>query len=333
MTRIAINGFGRIGKMALRCIMERNLDLEVVAVNDLSGTKVAAHLFEFDSTYGRFPGEVSYTEKEIVVNGKHIHVCMDRDPKNLPWKELGVDIVLECTGVFRTKEKASQHLEAGAKKVILSAPAKDEVDATVVMGVNEDIIDKENHKIISNASCTTNCLAPVVKVLQENFGIKHGIMNTIHAYTADQRLLDSSHKDCRRARSACESIIPTKTGAAQAIGLVIPELAGKLDGFALRVPTPTVSTVDLSFESERPLSTEAINAAFKKASENEMKGILGYEERPLVSIDYRKDERSTIIDAELTRSMGPNFAKVIAWYDNEWGYANRLVDLAVYVSR
>jgi glyceraldehyde 3-phosphate dehydrogenase len=332
MKRIAINGFGRIGKMALRVIFERHSDLEVVAINDLAGTAVASHLFEFDSTYGRFPGEVSYNEKEIIINGKHIHICADRDAEKLPWKELDIDIVLECTGVFRTKELASKHLKAGAKKVLISAPAKDAVDATVVFGVNEHTVDKKNHTIISNASCTTNCLAPVVKVLHEEFGMKHGLMNTIHAYTADQRLLDSSHKDCRRARSACESIIPTKTGAAQAISLVIPELSGKLDGFAMRVPTPTVSTVDLSFETEKPVTVESINALFQKVSQTSMKNIIGYEERPLVSIDYRKDDRSAIFDGTLTRTMGNHFAKIVAWYDNEWGYANRLIDLTEYIA-
>lgn len=332
MKRIAINGFGRIGKMALRVIFERHSDLEVVAINDLAGTAVASHLFEFDSTYGRFPGEVSYTDTEIVINGKHIHICADRDAEKLPWKELDIDIVLECTGVFRTKELASKHLKAGAKKVLISAPAKDEVDATVVFGVNEHVIDKKNHTIISNASCTTNCLAPVVKVLHEEFGIKHGLMNTIHAYTADQRLLDSSHKDCRRARSACESIIPTKTGAAQATSLVIPELEGKLDGFAMRVPTPTVSTLDLSFETEKPVTVESINDLFQNVSQTSMKNIIGYEERPLVSIDYRQDKRSAIFDGTLTRTMGKNFAKIVAWYDNEWGYANRLIDLTEYIA-
>lgn len=332
MVRVAINGFGRIGKMALRSIIERNLPIEVVAINDLSGTEYAAHLFEFDSTYGRFQGTVSHDENHIIVNGKKILVCADRDPTKLPWGDLKVDVVLECTGIFRSKEKASLHLQAGAKKVIISAPAKDDVDANIVIGVNEEILKSED-KIISCASCTTNCLAPVVKVLNDTFGIKGGLMNTIHAYTNDQRLLDAPHDDLRRARAAAESIIPTKTGAAKAVALVIPAMKGKLDGFALRVPTITVSCVDFSFESEKELSVEAIHDAIKKASEGHLKGILGFETRPLVSIDYRKDNRSSIVDASMTKTLGTKFAKVVAWYDNEWGYACRLVELAVLAGK
>ena len=327
MIRIAINGFGRIGKMALRNIIERDLPLKVVAINDLTGTANAAHLFQFDSTYGQFKGTVEHDDESITINGKRTLVCADRDPTKLPWKELDIDIVLECTGVFRTREKAALHLQAGAKKVIISAPAKDEVDATIVMGVNENEL-KSTDTIISNASCTTNCLAPVAKVLHENFGIINGLMNTIHAYTANQNLLDSAHKHLRRARSAPDSIIPTSTGAAKAVGIVIPELNGKIDGFAMRVPLPTVSTVDFTFESEKELSFDAINKCIKNAAEGDYKGIIGYEERPLVSIDYRGDLRSGILDAPLTRVMGKNFAKVVIWYDNEWGYANRLIDLA-----
>ncbi len=332
MTRIAINGFGRIGKLALRSILERNLSVEVVAVNDLSGTETAAHLFQFDSAYGRFPGTVQHNNENLIINGKKIKVCADREPENLPWKELGVDIVLECTGVFRTREGATKHLKAGAKRVIISAPGKDEIDGTFVMGVNEKSF-KDSDVIISNASCTTNCIAPVVKVLNDNFGIERGLMNTVHSYTSSQPVIDAAQKDLRRSRAAGESIIPTTTGAAKAVSLVIPELEGKLDGFAIRIPTLTVSIVDLTFETKKDISVEIINKAFKKASEGELKGILGYEERPLVSIDYRKDSRSSIIDAELTKTMGAKFAKVVAWYDNEWGYACRLVDLAEYISR
>lgn len=328
MVRVAINGFGRIGKMALRSILERNLPIEVVAVNDTSGVEYSAHLFEFDSTYGRFPGTVSHDENHLIINGKSILVCSDRDPLNLPWKELNVDVVLECTGVFRSKEKAGLHIKAGAKKVIISAPAKDDVDADIVIGVNEEVL-KPEHQIISCASCTTNCLAPVVKVLHDTFGVKGGLMNTIHAFTNDQRLLDAPHDDLRRARAAGESIIPTKTGAAKAVALVIPDMKGKLDGFALRVPTVTVSCVDFSFESEKELSVEAIHEAFRKAELGHMKGILALETRPLVSIDFRKDDRSAIVDASLTKILGKNFGKIVAWYDNEWGYSNRLVELAV----
>ena len=332
MTRIAINWFGRIGKLALKSIIERDLKwLEVIAVNDLSGSEIAAHLFEFDSTYGKFPWTVSYDDDNIIVNGKKIKVCAERNPENLPWNELKIDIVLECTWVFRTKEWAFKHIKAWAKKVIISAPAKDEIDGTYVIWVNEELV-KNTDIIISNASCTTNCLAPVVKVLNDNFKIIWWLMNTIHSYTWDQRVLDSAHKDLRRWRTATESIIPTSTWAAKAVWIVIPELKWKLEGFAMRIPTPTVSCVDFTFETEKEIDIEKINQALKKSSENELKWILWFETRPLVSIDYRKDDRSSIIDADLTKTMWKHMWKIVAWYDNEWGYASRLVDLAKIIS-
>ncbi len=328
MTRIAINWFGRIGKLALKSIIERDLKwLEVIAVNDLSWSETAAHLFEFDSTYWKFPWTVSYDDDNIIVNGNKIKVCAERNPENLPWNELKIDIVLECTWVFRTKEWAFKHITAWAKKVIISAPAKDEIDGTYVIWVNEEQV-KNTDIIISNASCTTNCLAPVVKVLNDNFKIIWWLMNTIHSYTWDQRVLDSAHKDLRRWRTATESIIPTSTWAAKAVWIVIPELKWKLEGFAMRIPTPTVSCVDFTFETEKEIDIEKINNAFKKSSENELKWILWFETRPLVSIDYRKDNRSSIIDADLTKTMWKHMWKIVAWYDNEWGYASRLVDLA-----
>ncbi len=330
MKKVAINGFGRIGRMALASILKRKMNLEVVAINDLAPAETMAHLFEFDSTYGKFEGEVSYTENSMTVNGKEIPIYTEKDPTVLPWKELEVDLVLECTGVFRTRETASQHLVAGAKRVVLSAPAKSEIDGTFVMGVNEAQYDPEKHFIISNASCTTNGLAPVAKVLHEKFGIEKGLMTTIHSYTGDQRLLDAPHKDLRRARSANLSMVPTTTGAAKAVALVIPELDGKLNGCAVRVPTPTVSIVDLTVNLNRATSKEEINEELKKASENELAGILGYEERPLVSVDYKMDSRSSIVDAKATQLIGNNMVKILAWYDNEWGYANRLVELAQY---
>lgn len=332
MKKIAINGFGRIGRMALSAIIKRKMNLEVVAINDLAPAETLAHLFEFDSTYGRFDGEVSHTEDSLIVNGKKIAVYTEKDPTQLPWKDLEIDVVLECTGFFCTRESASMHLQAGAKRVILSAPAKGDIDGTFVMGVNEGDFDPIKHFIISNASCTTNGLAPVAKVLDENFGIEKGLMTTIHSYTGDQRLLDAPHKDLRRARSAGLSMVPTTTGAAKAVGLVLPHLLGKLNGCSIRVPTPTVSLVDLTVELKNASSVEAINVAFKKASENELAGILGYEERPLVSIDFKMDARSSIVDAASTQLIGNNMVKVLAWYDNEWGYANRLVDLALYTT-
>jgi glyceraldehyde 3-phosphate dehydrogenase len=330
-TKVAINGFGRIGRLVLRTIMERHPDeLDVVAINDLFSIQTNALLFKHDSTFGDYKGEVSYDEDAIIVDGKEIKVFAIRNPEELPWGEMGVDIVVESTGIFRDRVGASKHLTAGAKKVIISAPAKGE-DLTIVIGVNEGLYDPDKHHIISNASCTTNCLAPVAKVLQDTFGIEYGLMTTIHSYTNDQNILDQGHKDMRRARAAALNIIPTTTGAAKAVALVIPELEGIVDGMAMRVPTPTSSVVDLVVTLKKPATAEEVNAAFKKASEGKLKGILGYSEEPLVSMDYKGDNRSSIVDAELTKSMGPNFVKVISWYDNEWGYSCRIGDLAVLI--
>lgn len=334
MKKVAINGFGRIWRLALRTYFENfdNADIEIVAINDPSGTEVSAHLFEFDSNYWRFKWEVSHWEDFLKINWKKIASFSDRDPLNLPWKDLWVDIVLECTWFFCDKEWASKHIKSWAKKVIISAPWKWCIDWTFVYWVNHEDYDSEKHTIISNASCTTNCLAPVAKVINDEFWIKNALMNTIHSYTWDQRLLDSSHKDLRRARNACDSIIPTKTWAAKAVSLVIPELEWKVDWFALRVPTSTVSCVDLAFETEKEISLESLNWVLKKASEWKLKWILWFESRPLVSIDYRWDTDSSIIDSALTRVMWNNFWKIIAWYDNEYGYATRLLDMANYIS-
>ena len=325
--RIGINGFGRIGRQVLKAMGERlPADIEVVAINDLMDAETNAHLLKYDSTYGKFPGTVEVKGQNLVVNGREITVLSERNPAELPWGEMGVDIVLESTGIFRDRAGASKHLEAGAKKVIISAPAKGE-DLTIVLGVNQDKYDPAKHAIISNASCTTNCLAPAAKVVFDNLGIVRGLMTTIHSYTNDQRILDLPHTDLRRARAAGLNIIPTTTGAAKAVALVIPELKGKFDGFALRVPTPTVSIVDFVAETEKPTTTEDLNAMFKAASEGELKGILGYSEEPLVSTDYRGDPRSSIIDSLSTMVMGGNLVKVITWYDNEWGYSCRVADL------
>ncbi|WP_027308944.1 type I glyceraldehyde-3-phosphate dehydrogenase [Caloramator sp. ALD01] len=330
--KVAINGFGRIGRNAFKIAQTRlNKDVEIVAINDLTDAKTLAHLLKYDSCFGKFDGTVEATENSLIVNGKEIRVYAEKDPKNLPWKDLGVDIVIESTGLFTKREKAAAHLEAGAKKVLISAPATDE-DITIVMGVNEKDYDPANHHIISNASCTTNCLAPFAKVLDEKFGIVKGLMTTVHSYTNDQRILDLPHKDLRRARAAAESIIPTTTGAAKAVGKVLPNLKGKLNGFALRVPTPTVSVTDLVVEVTRPTTVEEVNAALKEAAEGEMKGILGYSEEPLVSIDYRGDERSSIVDALSTMVIEGNMVKVVSWYDNEWGYSNRIIDLVNYIA-
>ncbi|MDH7568454.1 MAG: type I glyceraldehyde-3-phosphate dehydrogenase [Armatimonadota bacterium] len=331
--KVGINGFGRIGRQAFRAIQERyGSELDVVAVNDLTDAKTLAHLLQFDSNYGHYPAKVTAGEGEIFVGGKSIRVLSQRDPGQLPWKDLGVQIVLESTGFFTDGTKAKAHIDAGAKKVLISAPAKN-VDLTVVLGVNGDAYDPAKHHIISNASCTTNCLAPVAKVLLDNFGIEKGFMNTIHSYTNDQRILDLPHDDLRRARAAALSIIPTTTGAARAINLVIPELGGKMDGIALRVPTPTVSIVDLTVTLTKSATKEEINAAFKAAAEGSMKGYLGYEERPLVSMDFKGDSRSSIVDALSTAVMGGNMAKVLSWYDNEWGYSCRLADLTAIVAK
>mgnify|MGYP001001628367 FL=1 len=330
--KVAINGFGRIGRNAFKVAVEKYADkMEIVAINDLTDAKTLAHLLEFDSLFGKFEGTVEVKDDALVVNGKEVKIFAERDPANLPWKELGVEIVIESTGIFRSKETAGKHIEAGAKKVIISAPAKNE-DITIVMGVNEDKYDPANHHIISNASCTTNCLAPFAKVIHEKFGINKGLMTTVHSYTNDQRILDLPHSDLRRARAAAESIIPTTTGAAKAVALVLPELKGKLNGFAMRVPTPTVSVVDLVVELAKPATAEEINAALKEAAEGPMKGVLGYEERPLVSVDFKKDPRSSIIDAPSTMVIGDNMAKIVSWYDNEWGYSNRIVDLVNYIA-
>ncbi|NLG06848.1 type I glyceraldehyde-3-phosphate dehydrogenase [Candidatus Peribacteria bacterium] len=331
---IAINGFGRIGRQALRIILKHHPELTVVLINDLTDDATLAHLFQFDSTYGTFDGDVAIKEGNLVIGGKSITSTAEKDPAMLPHRDLHVDVVLECTGVFRTREQCKMHLDAGAKKVIISAPAKDEIDGTFVIGVNEETYDPTTMHILSNASCTTNCLAPMVKVIHENFTIKEGFMTTIHSYTNDQRILDFPHKDLRRARSAAENIIPTSTGAAKAIGLVLPELQGKLDGISIRVPTPTGSITDLVSVIEKDVTADAVNAAFKTAATGKLKGILGYEERPLVLKDFVGDPRSCIIDAQNTtviRAGGVTLLKTLAWYDNEWGYSNRLVELAKIV--
>ena len=330
--RIAINGFGRVGRAALRAALERDLDLEFVAINDLADDASLAHLLKHDSVYGRFAEEVETGEGSISVDGIAIPVFHEADPADLPWHELGVDVVLECTGRFRSRADAAGHLDAGARKVIVSAPMKDP-DATVVLGVNfEEAYDPQTHSVVSNASCTTNCLAPVAKVLHEAVGIRHGQMTTIHAYTADQRLVDLPHKDLRRARAAAINLVPTSTGAAKAIGLVIPELAGKLHGFAVRAPIPTGSIVDLTVEASRTTTAEEINAAFDEhADVGALEGILAYSEEPLVSTDVVASPYSAVFDAPLTSVVGGSQVKVIAWYDNEWGYSNRLVELATKV--
>lgn len=330
--KIGINGFGRIGRNAFKIAQERlNQGVEVVAINDLTDPKTLAHLLKYDSLFGKFNGTVEVGENCLIVNGKEVKIFAERDPKNLPWKELGVDIVVESTGLFTKREKAAAHLEAGAKKVIISAPATDE-DITIVLGVNEEKYDPANHHVISNASCTTNCLAPFAKVLDENFGIEKGLMTTVHSYTNDQNILDLPHKDLRRARAAAESIIPTTTGAAKAVSLVLPQLKGKLNGFAMRVPTPTVSVTDLVCEVKKETTAEEVNAALKKAAEGELKGIMAFSDEPLVSMDYRGDAHSSIVDGLSTMVIGGNMVKVVSWYDNEWGYSNRIVDLVNYVA-
>lgn len=330
MTKVGINGFGRIGREVFR-VAFTNPDVEVVAVNDLTDAETLAHLLKYDSVHGTFPYEVTVDGDCIVVDGKKVQVLAQTDPAKLPWGELGVEIVVESTGRFTDGPKAAAHIEAGAKKVIISAPAKQE-DITIVMGVNEDKYDPDNHHIISNASCTTNCLAPFTKVLMEKFGIESGLMTTVHSYTNDQRILDLPHKDLRRARAAACSIIPTTTGAAKAVALVLPELKGKLNGFAMRVPTPNVSITDLTVLLQKDTTAEEINAALKEAAEGKLKGILGYNELPLVSRDYNGCPLSSIVDGLSTMMVGPRMAKVVSWYDNEWGYSNRVVDLACYIA-
>lgn len=328
--KIGINGFGRIGRNYFRAAMAQGSDLEIVAVNDLTDTKTLAHLLKYDSITGRLDATVEVEGNQIIVDGKAITVLEDRDPANLPWGDLGVDIVIESTGFFTTAEGARKHIDAGAKKVLISAPATGE-DATFVMGVNHESYDPENHHIISNASCTTNCLAPLAKVFNDAFGIEHGLMTTVHAYTADQNLQDGPHRDLRRARAAAINIVPTSTGAAKAIGLVMPELIGKLDGFALRVPVPTGSITDLTVVSTRSASVDDIKAAYQEAAGGYLKGILKYTEDPIVSSDIVSDPHSTIFDSGLLRVIG-NQVKLSGWYDNEWGYSNRLVDLTEYVA-
>lgn len=330
MTRIGINGFGRIGRNYLRAALAQNSDLEIVAVNDLSDPKSLAHLLKYDSVGGRLDAAVSVDGDSIVVNGKSIKVLAERDPAKINWAELGVEIVVESTGFFTNANDARKHIEGGAKKVIISAPATGE-DATFVIGVNEHLYEPDNHHVISNASCTTNCLAPLAKVFMDNFGIKNGLMTTIHAYTADQNLQDGPHSDLRRSRAAAINIVPSSTGAAKAIGIVIPELKGKLDGFALRVPVPTGSITDLTLVTEKTVTVEEINAAFKKAAEGELKGILMYTEDPIVSSDIVGDPHSSIYDSGLVRVID-NTVKLSSWYDNEWGYSNRLVELTALVA-
>jgi len=331
--RVAINGFGRIGRNFLRCwALREHSNFEVVAINDTSDPKTNAHLLKYDSMLGTFSGSVQSDDSSITVNGKTAKCVSDRNPENLPWKSWEIDLIIESTGVFISKEGASKHIKAGAKKVLITAPGKNE-DGTFVVGVNDKDYDHHKHNIISNASCTTNCLAPVAKVLHEKFGIIKGTMTTTHSYTGDQRLLDASHRDVRRARAAAINIVPTTTGAAKAVGLVLPALSGKLNGIALRVPTPNVSVVDLVVQVETNTFAEQVNEALKESAEGELKGILEYSDLPLVSSDYRGHDASSIVDASLTLVMGGDMVKVVAWYDNEWGYSQRVVDLAELVAK
>lgn len=330
MVKIAINGFGRIGRLVFRAAFGQP-GVEIVAINDMADAAVNAHLLKYDSVHGTWDKEVAIDGDIMLVDGTPIKVCSEKDPAALPWGDLGVDVVVESTGVFNDAKKACAHLQGGAKKVVLTAPGKNE-DITIVMGVNEEAYDAANHHIISNASCTTNCLAPVAKVLDAQFGIKRGLMTTIHSYTNDQRILDRDHKDFRRARAAACSMIPTTTGAAKAVALVLPQLAGKLNGFAVRVPTANVSMVDLVAELDKPASAAEINAALKAAAENELKGILGYNELPLVSVDYNGCQNSSTVDGLSTMVIEDSMVKVVAWYDNEWGYSNRVVDLVKYIA-
>lgn len=331
--RVGINGFGRIGRQSLKAILDHYPDdVEVVAINDLTDTQTNAHLLRYDSTYGRFPGEVEATADSLIVNGHKVQVISQRDPAQIPWGDLGVQVVIESTGFFTDAAKASAHLKGGAKKVIISAPAKGE-DLTIVLGVNDNMYDPAKHHIISNASCTTNCLAPAAKVINDTFGIERGLMNTIHSYTNDQRIQDQVHSDLRRARAAAANIIPTTTGAARALSLVIPELKGRFDGMSLRVPTITVSVVDFVATLRKEVTKEEINDAFKEAAAGSLKGILGFTDEPLVSSDFRGDPRSSIIDGLSTMVLGGTMVKVVAWYDNEWGFSNRVADLAHFVGQ
>ena len=330
MGKVAINGFGRIGRLTLRAALQEGTDLDFVAVNDLVDAKTLAHLFKYDSIHGIYQGEVAAKGKSIIIDGKEIRVCSERNPADLPWKEMGVDIVIESTGFFRKKEDAASHLEAGAKKVIISAPARGEMP-TIVMGVNEETYNPSTDDIVSNASCTTNCLVPMVKVLMDNFGVKRALMTTIHSYTSDQVLQDGPHKDLRRARAAALSMVPTTTGAAIAVGKVIPQLEGKINGLAIRIPTPDVSLVDLVAELEKEVTPDEVKLAFKEASQGDLKGILKYCEEPLVSHDFTTDPASAIVDADSTYVVEGRMVKVLGWYDNEWGYSCRIVDLAEYM--
>jgi len=326
--KVAINGYGRIGRNILRALYEegRNRDIAIVAINDLGDAATNAHLTQYDTAHGRFPGEVSVDGDAMVVNGDRIRVCAERDPAQLPWGELGVDVVIESTGLFTTKEKASAHLKAGANKVLISAPGGGDVDATVVYGVNEGDLTPQ-HEVVSNASCTTNCLAPVVKALNDEIGVEHGLMTTVHSYTNDQVLTDVYHKDLRRARSATQSMIPTSTGAAKAVGLVMPQMQGRLDGYAIRVPTINVSVIDLTFTASRATSIEEINGVMKRAADGPLQGILAYSDAPLVSVDFNHDPASSTYDAPLTKVTGGTLVKVVSWYDNEWGFSNRMLDV------
>jgi glyceraldehyde 3-phosphate dehydrogenase len=331
--RVAINGFGRIGRLVLRSAKQGgSTDLDFVAVNDLTDSRTLAHLLKHDSVHGHYPGTVEVTDKGLRVDGDDLQVFAERDPAKLPWADLAVDIVVESTGLFRSREKAAVHLDAGARKVIISAPGKNE-DVSIVLGVNEEAYDPASHHVISNASCTTNCLAPVVKVVLDSFGFRHGFMTTVHSYTNDQNILDLPHKDLRRARAAAMSMIPTTTGAAKATGVVIPAVKGKLDGISVRVPTPDVSVVDLVAEVEKDTSVEEVNDAFRAAAAGGMKGILGVSEEPLVSVDYTGDSRSSIVDLPSTNVLDGRLVKVLSWYDNEWGYSCRVVDLVSYVGK
>ncbi len=329
-TKIGINGFGRIGRLVLRTIMETKADIDVAVINDLTDTRTNAHLFKYDSSYGIYPGRVEAREDSIVVDEKRVKVLAERDPTKIAWQDYGVEIVVESTGLFTDASKASAHLQGGAKKVIISAPAKGE-DITIVLGVNEGNYEPDKHHIISNASCTTNGIAPLVKVLHDSFGVSRGLLTTIHAYTNDQRLLDMYHRDLRRARAAALSVVPTSTGAARAVALVIPELAGRLHGIALRVPTPTVSICDFVADLEKGVTAEDVNRAFERAGSGPLRGILEYCDQPLVSVDFKGNPASAILDAENTRVIGGSMVKVLAWYDNEWGYSNRVVDLISFI--
>ncbi|MBM4254707.1 MAG: type I glyceraldehyde-3-phosphate dehydrogenase [Deltaproteobacteria bacterium] len=329
--KVGINGFGRIGRNVLRASLQQP-ELDFVAINDITDAKTLAHLLQYDSVHGRLNGEVKAEKDALVVNGKRIQILQERDPNKLPWKSLGVDLVLECSGIFTDKDKAVAHLTGGAKKVLVSAPSKG-ADITLCYGVNHTAYDAGKHTVISNASCTTNCLAPVAKVLNDNFGIKRGLMTTVHAYTNDQRILDLPHSDIRRARAAAQSMIPTSTGAARAVGEVLPQLKGKLDGMAVRVPTANVSVVDLVAELEKPATEATVNAAIRTAAEGPLKGVLQYCEEELVSVDFNGNPSSSIFDSALTKVMDNNFVKVLSWYDNEWGFSNRMRDVAVYIGQ